>query len=587
LNRSKSHHDGVFTVRTALRLLLGIGIVTCPPVFDFTHLRAAPPTGANPPSGGITATFSIVAVDPETGICGAAVASKYPAVGKVVPYVRGGVGAFCTQHWHNPKFGERALDLLATDKPPEEVLTELLRDDPQREQRQLGIIDARGRAANRNPSGADNSSEYWGAMTGKFYACQGNTLAGPEVITAMSRAYEQSAGSVADRLMAALVAGDRVGGDHRGRLAAGIRVARPDHKGNWLELDVDDSSDAVEELARKYAALDHPAKATGAAATAESSDADRIRLIFDTDMGNDIDDALALGVIHALQSRGECELLAVTLSKDNDFAGPFVNLVNTFYRRPEIPIGVVRNGKTPEDSKYIRLPAEAQDDRGRQRYPHRLRTGRDAPEAVGLLKKALSAQPDGSVVIVVVGFSTNLARLLDSPADDDSNLTGRELIARKCRLLSMMAGMFGTEKRQKEYNVYIDLAAAKKVFAEWPTPIVVSGFEIGQVIKYPAASIERDFRYIPHHPLREAYGLYQMMPYDRETWDLTAVLYAVRPERGYFGISQPGTVRVDDQEITQFTPAESGRHRYLIVTPEQIVRVRETLVQLASQPPGR
>lgn len=554
---------------------------------DDSRLHAAPPPDAGRPADGITATFSIVAVDPQTGVCGAAVASKYPAVGKVVPYARGGVGAFCTQHWHNPKYGDRALDLLAAGKPPEEVLTELLRDDPQREQRQLGIIDVKGRSANRNPSGADKSSEYWGAMTGKFYACQGNTLAGPEVITAMSRAYEQTTGSVADRLMAALIAGDRAGGDHRGRLAAGIRMAHPDHSGHWLELDVDDSSDAVEELARKYAVLEHPAKGTGASAGPASKDSDRVRLIFDTDMGNDIDDALALGVIHALQSRGECELLAVTLSKDNDFAGPFVDLVNTFYGRPNIPVGVVRNGKTPEDSKYIRLPAEAQDDQGRQRYPHRLRSGKDAPEAVGLLRKVLEGQPDGSVVVVVVGFSTNLARLLDSPRDVHSELTGRDLVARKCRLLSIMAGMFSSEKRQKEYNVFIDLPAAKKVFAEWPTPIVASGFEIGQAIKYPATSIERDYAYVRHHPLREAYELYQKMPYDRETWDLTAVLYAVRPDRGYFGLSQPGTVHVDDQEITQFTAAAAGRQRYLTVTPEQIARVREALVQLASQPPGK
>ena len=543
--------------------------------------------GADQPPDGITATFSIVAVDPVTGICGAAVASKYPAVGKVVPYVRGGVGAFCTQHWHNPKYGERALDLLAAGKPPEEVLTELLRDDPLREQRQLGIIDVKGRAANRNPAGADQSSEYWGAMSGKYFACQGNTLAGPEVITAMAQAYEQTAGSVADRLMAALVAGDRVGGDHRGRLAAGIRMAHPDHKGNWFELDVDDSSDAVAELARKYAAVDHAAKGARIATPAEAVDAHRVRLIFDTDMGNDIDDALALGVIHALQSRGECELLAVTLSKDNEFAGPYVDLVNTFYGRPQIPIGVVRNGKTPEDSKYIRVPAEAKDGQGRPRYPHRLQSGKDAPEAVGLLRQVLAAQPDGSVVIAVVGFSTNLARLLESPADEHSKLKGAELVARKCRLLSMMAGMFGPTKRQKEYNVFIDLAAAKKVFADWPTPIVASGFEIGQAIKYPAASIERDYRYVTHHPLQEAYELYQKMPYDRETWDLTAVLYAIRPDGGYFGLSQPGTVHVDDQEVTQFTSAETGRHRYLTVTPEQIVRVREALVQLASQPPGK
>jgi uncharacterized Ntn-hydrolase superfamily protein len=536
------------------------------------------------PAEGISATFSIVAVDPATGICGAAVASKYPAVGKVVPYVRGGVGAFCTQHWHNPKIGDRALDLLSDGKPPEDVLAELLRDDPQREQRQLGIIDAKGRAANRNPTGAGKPSEYWGAMTGKFYACQGNTLAGPQVITAMAQAYESTTGSIADRLMAALVAGDRAGGDHRGRLAAGIRVARPDRQGNWLELDVDKSDDAVEELAGKYAALDHEAKGPRLAPKGDRSD--RVRLIFDTDMGNDIDDALALGVIHALESRGECTLLAVTLSKDNEYAAPYVNLVNTFYGRGSVPIGVVKGGKTPEDSKYIRVPSEAVGADGRQRYPHRLRSGKEAPEAVGLFRKVLAEQPDGSAVIAVVGFSTNLARLLDSPADAISPLAGKDLAARKCRLLVMMAGMFSDPGRQKEYNVHIDLDAAKRVFADWPTPIVVSGFEIGQAIKYPARSIEHDFGYVEHHPLREAYELYKKMPYDRETWDLTAVLYAVRPDRGYFGLSPAGTIRVDEQAITQFSPSENGRHRYLTVTPEQIARVREALVQLASQPPG-
>jgi uncharacterized Ntn-hydrolase superfamily protein len=222
--------------------------------------HAAPPPAKLRPEFGVTATFSIVAADPETGVCGAAVASKYPAVGKVVPYVRAGVGAFCTQHWHHPDWGEKALDRLADDEPPEEVLTELLRDDPRREQRQLAIIDTKGRAANRNPAGAEKSSQYWGAMTGRFYACQGNTLTGREVITAMAQAYEQTAGSLADRLMAALIAGDCAGGDHRGRLAAGLRVAKPGVEGNWLELDVDKSDDAVVELARQYAELKHDAK---------------------------------------------------------------------------------------------------------------------------------------------------------------------------------------------------------------------------------------------------------------------------------------------------------------------------------------
>jgi len=217
-------------------------------------------TGHLQPPDGITGTFSIVAVDPNAGVCGAAVASRFPAVGKIVPYVRAGVGAFCTQHWHNPDWGLRALDLLAAGKLPEQVLAELLQDDPARDKRQLAIIDVAGRAANRNPANADPSGVWWGAAAGRYYAAQGNTLTGREVIFAMAKAYEETQGSLADRLMAALIAADCAGGDHRGRLAAGIIIAKKDIEGHWLELYVDKSDDAVIELARRYAALKHDAK---------------------------------------------------------------------------------------------------------------------------------------------------------------------------------------------------------------------------------------------------------------------------------------------------------------------------------------
>lgn len=208
----------------------------------------------------ITATFSILAVDPETGTVGMAVASKYPAVGKVVGYVRAGVGGICTQHYHVPAWGEPALDALATGAPPEQVLADLLRDDPEREMRQLAVMDMSGRAAVHNPTAAQPASRYWAAMTGRFYCCQGNTLQSREVITEMSRAYEETQGSLADRLMAALVAGDGAGGDHRGRLAAGIRVAKEGVDGHWFELYVDRSDDAVRELAKRYSDVEHEAK---------------------------------------------------------------------------------------------------------------------------------------------------------------------------------------------------------------------------------------------------------------------------------------------------------------------------------------
>ncbi len=257
-------------------------------------LTAAPPKHAHLPD--ITATFSIVAVDPEHGVCGAAVASRYPAVGQVVPYVRPGVGAFCTQHYHVPKWGERALDLLAEGRTSEDVLRELLKDDRDPGQRQLAIIDMQGRAAVHNPTAAPPGSRYWGAMTGRFYCCQGNTLAGREVITEMARAYEATQGSLADRLMAALVAGDCAGGDHRGRMAAGIRLAKTGVEGDWLSLMVDESDDAVIDLARKYAALRHDAKGVwpGGRLPFLHSCPERLRVIVETDAGGDPDDEQSL-----------------------------------------------------------------------------------------------------------------------------------------------------------------------------------------------------------------------------------------------------------------------------------------------------
>jgi inosine-uridine nucleoside N-ribohydrolase len=203
------------------------------------------------------------------------------------------------------------------------------------------------------------------------------------------------------------------------------------------------------------------------------------------------------------------------------------------------------------------------------------------------LRQVLANEPDYSVVIVVVGFSTNLARLLESSPDQHSTLDGHELVQSKCRFLSMMGGMFSSWGRRREFNIVQDVASAAKVFDGWPTPIVASGYEIGQAVQYPARSIERDFRYVTHHPLREAYMLYRSMPYDQETWDLTSALFAVRPDRGYFGLSKPGTIHIDEHGVTQFTPDLSGRHRYLLINDGQAIRVREAFEQLVSQPPTR
>jgi len=308
---------------------------------------------------------------------------------------------------------------------------------------------------------------------------------------------------------------------------------------------------------------------------AASLAAEPVRLIFDTDMGNDVDDALALAMIHALENRGEAKLLAVTITKDNRFAAPYVDLVNTFFGRGDLPVGVVKNGKTPGDSRMIQVPVERRRPDGSPVYPHDLKDGRQAPEAAGLLQRILAGEREGAVTIVQVGFSSNLARLLERG--------GRGLVERKVSLLVLMGGAFLNGK--PEYNIKTDIPAAKRLFAEWPTPIVASGYEIGERIRYPAASIEKDFGYVEHHPVADAYRNYKPMPYDRETWDLTAVLQAVRPSRGYFLLSPPGEITVDGQGRTRFAARPGGRHRHMKLDPGEKTRVLKTMTELASSRP--
>ncbi len=314
--------------------------------------------------------------------------------------------------------------------------------------------------------------------------------------------------------------------------------------------------------------------------------AEPVRLIFDTDICGDCDDVLALGMIHSLQSRGLCRLLAVTISVDHELAAPFVDAVNTFYERGDIPIGVVGKGGVIEKSEFLSLVEEQ--DSGRFRYRHDLAEKQSAKDATGLLRSTLAVQPDRSVVIAQVGFSTNLARLLESPADESSALTGRELVERKVKLLSLMAGSFQPIEGNRhflEYNVVKDIASARVLAERWPTAMVYSGFEIGIALPYPAVSIERDYSYVPHHPVAEAYIRRNPPPHNRPTWDLTSVLYAVLPDRGYFDVSPRGTVTVEPDGFTKFKETSQGKHSYLILRPEQKPRVLEALVQLSSQPP--
>lgn len=312
-----------------------------------------------------------------------------------------------------------------------------------------------------------------------------------------------------------------------------------------------------------------------------------VHIIFETDMGNDVDDALALDMLYKYIDSGKVKLLAISNNKNSPFSVPFLNIMNHWYGYPDIPIGNVVNGVNSEgDSKnYAQLTCEYTTD-GKKVFEDILEDSATADESVHLYRKTLAAQPDTSVVIASVGFSTNIARLLDSRGDEFSPLTGKELVAKKVKLLTMMAGSFSGKMDQGEYNVVKDTNAARKVFEEWPTRIVVSPFEVGIMVEYPGESIQNDFPWAPNHPLTIAYKSYQPMPYDRPTWDPTAVLYAVEGnDANYFTVTGPGKVVMPGGAKTEFHEDPNGKHFYLSVDQQQAEKIKRHFIEMVTKKP--
>jgi len=199
-------------------------------------------------------TFSIVARDTRAQQLGVAVASKFLAVGAVVPWLQAEVGAIATQALANTRYGPDGLALLREGAGAREALDALLAGDPGRDDRQAGIVDARGRGATHT---GESCMAWAGGRTGLGYAAQGNILTGPGVVDAMAESFESSSGALADRLLQALAAGDAAGGDRRGRQSAAISVVQPEggYGGNddsLVDLRVDDHRDPVGELRRLY-----------------------------------------------------------------------------------------------------------------------------------------------------------------------------------------------------------------------------------------------------------------------------------------------------------------------------------------------
>ena len=201
---------------------------------------------------GVVATFSIAALDPETGSLGVAVQSKFLAVGSIVPWARAGAGADATQAMANFTYGPRGLNMMAEGRSAQETVEGLISADEDREHRQLGVVDAEGRAATFTGS---ECLEWAGGVTGEHYAAQGNILVGRETVDSMAKTFEGTTGDLAGRLLAALDAGQQAGGDSRGKQSAALLVVREGggYGGNndrVVDLRVDDHPDPIRELIR-------------------------------------------------------------------------------------------------------------------------------------------------------------------------------------------------------------------------------------------------------------------------------------------------------------------------------------------------
>jgi inosine-uridine nucleoside N-ribohydrolase len=311
-----------------------------------------------------------------------------------------------------------------------------------------------------------------------------------------------------------------------------------------------------------------------------------VGIVFDSDMGNSIDDVLALSLLYGLDGKGEVRVASVSVSKNNLKAAALAEILGRFYfgaynAKPSpfirvLPVGMSVEGKSPEDTPLMDAVLAKMNDSAAPAFPHSVHKLTDTADVLPQLRNALSAQHDQNAIVVVSGPATNLAALLDVRG-------ARDLIEAKVRFLSIMGGAYPSG--DPEYNIKLDIAAAKRVFAEWPTPIVASGFEVGKELLFPASSIEKDFAWTAHHPVVEAYKAYKPMPYDAPCWDLTSVLYAARPLEGYFKVSEPGRIEVSDDGRTQFTPATGGKHRHLIYDPAQKDRIMKVFTEMVSSKP--
>lgn len=294
-------------------------------------------------------------------------------------------------------------------------------------------------------------------------------------------------------------------------------------------------------------------------------------VILDTDIGPDYDDVGAMAVLHSLADSGQVNILATVASNQSKYIAGVLSVLNTYFGRPDVPIGVVRG-------RSVNMVAgQKWDSLLVAKYPHKIKSNDQAEDALTLYRRILAAQPDGSVTLVTVGFLTNMAELLISKPDKYSKLSGQDLIEKKVKKLVSMAGRFPSGKK---FNVDRDPVSSKIVFDGWPTPIIFSGFEIGMAI-HTGLSLTKNKK-ISNSPIKDVFAL--SIPLSKQdengrmSWDQTAVLVAIKGHEKYYDLEE-GRFVAHDNGSNDWNPAGKGHFRLIQKMPvPQVEQVLENLM---------
>jgi pyrimidine-specific ribonucleoside hydrolase len=300
-----------------------------------------------------------------------------------------------------------------------------------------------------------------------------------------------------------------------------------------------------------------------------------VAVIFDTDMGPDYDDVGAITLLHAFADKGEAIILATIASTKYEGVGSVLSVLNTYFKRPDLPIGVPRrNALTLRDVQHWSDTLIA-------RYPHSIKSNDEAMDAVDLYRTVLALQPDNSVTLITVGFLTNIAGLLQSKPDIHSPLPGVDLVNRKVSKLVSMAGKFPSGK---EFNVAEDARASMYVFKNFKKPIILSGFEIGEKIKTGLPLIQNNK--IKNSPVKDVFRI--SIPLDsedkngRSSWDQSAVLVAVRGTKPFYKL-ECGVMTVNPDGSNSWEP--NGKAHCRLVEDKPSSEVQKVINDLMMHQP--